>query len=160
MGKGKGKKQPHSPLADRGAHKAPRSAFVDRNEKTPRGRFPNYGGASPLWAFRIVDFGGPWSWDGIDRETLRHILEKLKSFETMQWREIEAAGSHFLTDRSRLSKEARDRLVEIEQDDTDSLFSLRLTARRRIIGIRDGGTLKILWWDPEHQVAPSTLSHT
>lgn len=54
-----------------------------------------------------------------------------------------------------LAKRARDRLVEISQDDAAEYFSLRVNSAARVWGIRDAHTLRILWWDPNHEVCPS-----
>ena len=35
------------------------------------------------------------------------------------------------------------------------LFSVRLTGRIRLWGLRDVSILRVLWWDPEHTVCPS-----
>ena len=75
----------------------------------------------------------------------------------MTWAEImQAAGgrargtnSHFVQ-VERLTRQAKDRLAEIHQDDVSELFSLRLTATVRIYGIRDRRALKLLWYDPYH----------
>ncbi len=77
----------------------------------------------------------------------------------MRWHDIERSGSHFI-DVSALTKTARDRLAELGQDDEDELFSIRLTGRERVFGIRDRWIFKILWWDPDHQVCPSYKKHT
>ncbi len=55
---------------------------------------------------------------------------------------------------AKLSAEARQRLVELRQDDVDELFSLRMTGRRRVWGFREANVLRFLWWDPDHQVCP------
>lgn len=77
----------------------------------------------------------------------------------MTWHAITETGSHFI-ETSALSKPARNRLMEIQQDDVDQVYSLRVTGRRRIFGIRDGGVLRILWWDPDHDVCPAAKKHT
>lgn len=126
----------------------------------PRGGAPDYEGQFPLWAFRVVDLGGPWCWSALGSDSLRDVLQRMKEMETMTWHAItEQTGSHSI-EVTRLSKDARDRLVDIQQDDVDQVYSLRVTGRRRIFGIRDGGVLRILWWDPEHQVCPAPKKHT
>lgn len=158
---GKSRKQPGSAGADRGAERAPRSAFAKGNERRPRGPAPGPGAAPPLWAYRIVDLGGPWCWSRLDGAGLREVLQRLKELESMTWAAIESGtGSHFIDDLTKLCRRARERLVEIRQDDAATLFSLRLTGRRRIWGIRDAHVLRILWWDPEHEVYPSAKKHT
>jgi hypothetical protein len=98
--------------------------------------------------------------DRLDGATLLWVLGKLGNFETMTWAEIEAAGSHLVRNDSGLSKAARDRLAEIELDEADTLFSLRLGGQPRIWGIRMGGVLKVMWWDPKHEVYPAPKKHT
>lgn len=152
-------KRPSSPFADRGSQKAPRSAHAEGNRKVPRGYSPDYSGEYPLWAFRIVDLGGPWCWSALGGDALREVLQRMRELETMTWHAISETGSHFI-DVVRLSAAARDRLMEIQQDDVDQVYSVRVTGRRRIIGIRDGGVLRVLWWDPSHEVCPAPRRHT
>ena len=78
----------------------------------------------------------------------------------MTWQEILESRQHHPIEINRLCPAAQRRLAEISQDDIDDLISLRLGGRERIWGIRDGATLKLLWWDPDHQVCPATLKHT
>jgi hypothetical protein len=152
-------KRPSSVAEDRGGSKSPRSSFVGRGAKQPRGAVPGYEGQFPLWAFRIVDLGGPWCWSVLSGDALREVLQRMKEIETMTWHAVTETGSHSI-DVSALSKPARDRLMEIHQDDVDQVYSLRVTGRRRIVGIRDGGVLRILWWDPEHEICPAPKKHT
>jgi hypothetical protein len=87
------------------------------------------------------------------------VLTRLGRFESMTWREIDGpTGSHGVAFQS-LIRNAQ-RLIEIEQDDAAEYFSLRINGPARVWGIRDGHTLKILWWDPEHEICPSKLKHT
>ena len=59
-----------------------------------------------------------------------------------------------------LPGENQRRLREIGQHDVDRLISLRVSSRERIFGILDKAVLRLLWWDPEHQVYPSPQKHT
>lgn len=113
------------------------------------------------WRVGSVDFDGAWGWATVGiRDFFRDILPKLHDFESMTWAQIEGPKkSHFIrTDK--LCKAARDRLVELELDDVGELFSLRITGRKRIWGMRTGKRLNLLWWDPEHQVCPSPKKRT
>ena len=159
MGERKKPRLPSSPYADRGGHKAPRSAFGEEKRRSPRGAAPDYEGQFPLWAFRVVDLGGPWCWSALDGRALAEVLQRMRELESMTWHAITETGSHFI-DTSALSKPARNRLMKIQQDDVDQVYSLRVTGRRRIFGLRDGGVLRILWWDPEHDVCPAPKKHT
>ena len=105
------------------------------------------------WHFRHVDHDGAFGWQLCDRSTLVDtIMSRVQSFETMTWRELRA--QKILHDHSvdTLSKDARERLREIRQDDVEDVCSLHIDKRRRIWGIQDRLYFKVLWWDPDHQV--------
>ena len=111
------------------------------------------------WRFSIMDRGGPFSFEGVKAKVWKRILEKLRQWDSMTWGEIEGPENHAIS-VEQLSPQARNRLMEINQDDIDEVFSLRLTGRERLIGIRDRHVLRVLWWDPEHGVCPSSKKHT
>lgn len=113
----------------------------------------------PSWRFSTVDKAGPFAWPkGTPEEG--HIVNKLHSFDSMIWAEIQGSQHHFLSPSS-LSKEATNRLEEIERDDeVDNLFSFHLQGKPRIICIRHSDLALLLWYDPNHEVAPSTKKHT
>jgi hypothetical protein len=123
---------------------------------------PDSSGQGPAWKFALFDPEGPFG-DGHDKlarsNVIDEILPRLRDFESMSWTEIMQGGSHSISFYN-LCKEARNRLEARSLDDNDEVFSLRLTGRKRIIGIRQNHCLQILWWDPEHQVCPATLRHT
>ena len=111
------------------------------------------------WHFRVIDKDGPFGWRNIDRETIWCVIGKLAAFETMTWGEVLGPRNHEIP-RSELCPMARVRLGQIKQNDIDQLVSLHLDGKRIIWGIRDRRYMKILWWDPEHQVCPSAKKHT
>jgi hypothetical protein len=112
------------------------------------------------WRCNRLDWDGPWSWRGVQIIlALSDIVPKLHDFESMNWGDIEGkTGSHFVK-VSDLCNEARDRLTTMDED-ADSLFSLRLTNKMRIWGIRDLAIFRLIWWDPEHSVCPSLKKNT
>ncbi len=77
----------------------------------------------------------------------------------MAWKEIEGKVHHAIP-IANLSKDAIERLKSINQDDIDEVFSFHFGGKERIIGLRDRGIVKLLWWDSEHQVCPSQKKHT
>lgn len=114
----------------------------------------------PRWLFQLLDLEGPFGWHRASAQQMRSlILEHIRSLETTTWADHGKRGSHLLPVES-LCKEAQERLVELGQDDIDEVYSLRFGGQKRIIGIRDNDALKVLWWDPEHQVCPSPKRHT
>ena len=88
------------------------------------------------------------------------LFPKIKSFESMTWKDIEKAthgdgrsNSHSVS-VSRLSKEAQQRLSELKLDDYEELFSLRLEGKIRMYGVRQFSYLQIIWFDLNHTVIP------
>jgi hypothetical protein len=132
----------------------------DHDVRKPRSVPSDPGARTPLWAFRIVDLDGPWSWGAMKGAALGEVLQRLGSYETMTWREIDGPSGSHAVDVASLSRAARDRLVAIEQDDVHQCFSLRINGPARVWGIRDEHVLRVLWWDPRHEVCPSKKKHT
>jgi hypothetical protein len=146
----------------RTSRKRPRARVLPTARKEPRtspGRDPAlHDRETIVWRFSVVDQGGDWGWRSLAaRFWWSEVLPKLQAFESMTWAEIMAAAggrsrgtnSHPV-DVARLSRRAKARLAEIQQEDVSELFSLRLTATTRIYGIRDRRALKLLWYDPHH----------
>ena len=116
---------------------------------------------TPVWVFSVLDEDGPWGKTKLeDGAVWREILPKIRSYETMTWGQIDAdrTHNHFIQYDS-LIKDARDRFDELDLD-VDQLFRFRFTGEQRLWGIREREIFKILWWDPHHEVCPSTLKHT
>ena len=108
----------------------------------------------PSWRFSTVDKHGAFAWPKGQEEEL-NILSKLHNFDSMKWNEIEGNDHHYLSPE-KLSKVAKNRLVEIHKDDlVDLLFSFHLNGLSRIICIREKNVGNLLWYDPNHEVCPS-----
>ena len=118
----------------------------------------------PAWSVGFADPEGPWGFKKLDcKSWWDDIYTKLCNFETMTWQEIfDVSGGRSRGNNnheipvSDLAPLARRRLKELHRDDIDILFSLRLTGRKRIWGILEGTVLRILWYDPKHQVCPTS----
>jgi hypothetical protein len=145
----KGKKIPVAGVPVRNLKREPRLA-IDAD---------NAAKGTPIWRFGLIDLNGPWHWN-LDAATMHAIRDKLVSFESMTWSEIESKRHHFLSAEG-LSSGAKKRLAEIRQDDAaDLLFSFACSAVERLVGIRTGREFRILWWDSKHDVYPSTKRNT
>ncbi|MBS1812786.1 MAG: hypothetical protein JST84_31760 [Acidobacteria bacterium] len=118
--------------------------------------------ARPAWRLSLLQLVDPWGWHTLDQAKLIEIQGKLSGFETMTWNEIlvVAKKQHHSIPVSDLTKKAQGRLQDIKQDDVDELISLRLQGKERVWGIREEQVLKLLWWDPEHEICPSLLKNT
>lgn len=118
---------------------------------------------TPVWQVCLIDDKSDWGWSKIGQERwVTKILPKLKDFERMTWSEIERQNggkTHGTNSHSipcdRIIKKAQDRLSEMNMDDLDEIFSLRLEGKIRIFGKRIGRVLQIIWFDFEHEICPS-----
>jgi len=88
---------------------------------------------------------------------MRSVIAHLKSLETMTWRDIlvVAKKQNHHCNVSDLAKRARQNIEEDWQG-ADRVLSIRVTNTKRVWGIIDQGIFHLIWWDPEHEVMPST----
>ena len=124
----------------------------------------SYNQKSPVWQFSLIDKDGPFGWQGLaGNRWWEKILPSLQSREQMTWQQIlsESGGksngngtnNHPITIEN-LSPGARKRLKDLGIKDVYELFSLRVTGKERIFGIRQDNVLKVLWYDDDHKVCP------
>lgn len=135
-----------------GIKKRPKVAETPKPQKAPKWcDEPHINGDGPLsWKFSQCDRDGPFSWRELDGETAHRVMSCLAEFEAKSWTDLEKTGSHPI-ECYKLEKPARDRLVDIEHDDLDSLMSFRISGSCRVWCIQDGSIMRVLWWDPEHE---------
>jgi hypothetical protein len=137
-------------------------ASIHRQAKAPRrADQPNVQGQSFRWRVDDIDWKGPWGWmHATCEDLLTYIVPRLHNLESMTWGQVDGAtGSHFV-DVIAIKEEAQSRLIELGKDEQAQLFSVRITGEKRLWGIRDGAILRVLWWDPEHEICPSSKKHT
>lgn len=106
-----------------------------------------------------VGEGAPWSWRAISVPALLEVRQRLADLENLEIGRLHETRSHAVK-LHQLSSAARRRLQELQLDDIDSLYSLRIGGRLRVWAIQDRNFFELLWWDPEHEVYPSTLRNT
>lgn len=144
------------------SNKRPARGFEPSSEKIPRTRaaIDQIKDLPVAWHIKCLDREGRWCWKNIDTETFWSVIQsKLGNFETMKWSDILGPRHHEIP-KTKLIPEAQRRLEEISQDDVDILVSLHLDGKKIIWGIRENNILKILWWDPKHEICPSPKKHT
>lgn len=121
---------------------------------------------NPIWAFQRCDLEHErWSIKNCG-DFYGEILDKLISFEGLTWAQIlsysggrrNGTNNHF-EDVSILSSEAQKRLEKLHIY-VDQILSLRLTGTLRIYGIMENGVFNVLWYDPLHEICPSTKRHS
>ena len=121
---------------------------------------PQFQGGVLAWRFNAVDKGGPFAWSKLTcPKTYKKVLEKLISFEAMTESDMKAAGCHPI-ELTNVCSDAQKRLVEIGLDDLDSLYSFRISGKVRVLAVTRKHYIRILWYDPEHQVCPAPKKHT
>jgi hypothetical protein len=146
-------------MSGKNRHKIPKAVESPVESKTPKaGEFPT-DRLHPEFRAEQLDRGGPWGWDKFDPLQIQEVLQKIFDSQRLTWQELRNNGSHFVNTES-LCSDAQKRLIQIQKEDLDQLFSLRLTGRKRIWGIKERNILWLLWWDPDHEVCPSHKKHT
>jgi hypothetical protein len=102
------------------------------------------------WQLGVFDWEGPWGECTLkDCNVISLIAEQIGPFESMAWSELPKKQHHAIS-CEKLNKIAQRRLIDIQQDDVDEIFSLRLQGQHRVYGIRDGSILKVIWYDRDH----------
>ena len=115
----------------------------------------------PKWSFIKCDMQHE-KW-GIfnNTEHLGHMLARFKEWERVTWENIltTTSGRKYNTQSHPmqvdiLDKEVAKRLIELNLDSYDVLYSLSITGRLRVWGImiEETGTFELLWIDPDHQI--------
>lgn len=152
-----GNKKKHKDKIPKYYH-TPSTAKIPRIQTDPASFFK----ANPAWRISNLEMVDPFGWHQIDSSTLESIRDRLKAFESMTWDEIliKAKKQNHQIKRNQICKSAQDRLMELGLADIDEVCSLRIDGEKRVFGILDRGILRLLWWDPQHQICPSHIRHT
>lgn len=99
-------------------------------QKQPRKQEPNFAEDRPVaWRFSQRDKHGPYP---LTDEHLREVLPKLIELESFSRSELYEQGSHPIAADGLRCKEAKKRLIELQHDDEDQLWSLRLAGTPRV----------------------------
>jgi hypothetical protein len=148
-----------------------RQALVDPDARPTGGRVPlkartfnpTNSTGTVVVRFGRFDVGGQWCLSKITPDAMQKLLARIRDIETMTITEAfnnrdEPGKDYPIAELP--SREARERLVELEYDDEDRISRLRVTSRGRLYGFRRDAQFYALWWDPEHEIYPSTKKHT
>jgi len=118
-------------------------------------------GETMILRFDMLDRDGLFAFD-LDRRDFQHreVFEKLIQYSNMTWNQItsqthDQKGKHHMLNANGLSGEARERVrAKHYEEYSDSIFSLALQNRLRVIGIRIGREFHVVWYDPNHEFYP------
>jgi hypothetical protein len=138
-------------------NKKPKASLIPPRDKLPK-TAPSEGfyHLRPAWRVARMEIVDPYGWHKIPADKLHEIRNKLGGLEGQTWGDIitKSQNNHHFMAVTKICGAARDRLNALHLDDTDALFSLRLSGPERIWGILDNGILLVLWWDPFHTIYP------
>lgn len=104
-----------------------------------------------------------FGWHRINATRLANLQQRLRGYECRTWKEIlhppkKHPPDHFTPVES-ICRDAQKLLDASGLGDTDELVSLRIGGKGRLWGImQTGGTLLVLWWDPDHLVYPMNIA--
>ena len=119
-------------------------------------------GDKQIWVFDSVDRDGYFSFTPSRADMdCEDLLDKIIHFSMRTWGDIRRdkhdnnkSKHHFLSFDS-LSDLARERINKLQLSEFhESIFSMRLNNLCRIIGLRDGSSFVVKWFDPRHEFAP------
>jgi hypothetical protein len=113
-----------------------------------------------VWRMSLLDFDGHWGWRKVEAAKLFEIIEKMCGHEKSVATTTFSGGGNKQVPVERLASAAQARLRQLNLDDLDELWELRLTNKERVWGRRVRHLFYPIWWDPDHEVCPSPLKNT
>lgn len=143
-------------------NKKPKITVVPNAGKRPKilNAPPPFRGGHIAWRFSGVDKNGPFSWAALeDPAEYKAVIESLSDMEPMNEAELGKNGCHFIPVKD-ISKDAKNRLIELQLDDLDELYSFRVMGAVRVFGIHRTHYMRVLWYDPKHGVCPAPKKNT
>ena len=111
------------------------------------------------WRFELISREPCYGWDTLPADDHKLLNEHLAQFESMTIGQLfnnsgrpckTYTNPHDIPDGL-----ARKRFLE-QYDDQDEIHRLRCGGIKRIYGFRQGNIFMILWWDPRHEIWPSS----
>lgn len=114
-----------------------------------------------VWSFDKTDRNDHFRFC-CDRDDMQHdqLLSHIMEYSKRTWASIKLdthdkgnKSKHHFLDYDELSACAKARVAAMHIE--DDIYSLALTNKLRIIGIRDGRVFRAIWFDPEHEFCPS-----
>lgn len=144
-------------------NKIPKSAYTSSNHKIPvcTVTTENFHQRHPSWRFARSKQYDEFGWTSM-KNNLSYLISRLHDLETQTWSDIfKDRKKHHPIEVSKLIPEAQ-KLLTVNREDIDEVFSLHISAKERLFGIIEPGVgvLDIIWWDPEHKICPSNKKHT
>jgi hypothetical protein len=140
-------------------YKTHRAAYTPSDNKSPRVAEAPSEHSRPEFKTEQMDMEGHWGCGHLQGLQIQKVLQRIFECQKLTWQELQQTKSH-LVNVADLVPEAQKRLDKIKKDDLDQLYSLRLSGRERIWGIKEGNIFWLFCWDPGHEVCLSHKKHT
>lgn len=151
-----GKRQQKTPK-----RKTPVISQVVSATKTPSFLGPlNIDNRHIAWRFSKADLSGPYTCAGFSHVDFQQLWNRLRYFEQMNVAQMRDAGSYHPKPVADMSRRDRDRLMQLQLDDVEELYSFAIDGPCRMWCIKYENIFLILWWDRNHEVSPVAKSHT
>lgn len=131
-----------------------------RKRPVPGAHVEPDGNACLVFGLRLIDHDGPFAWSGLSPAEVEKIRNRCRDWESMRLGELSNVSGNKPIPAGSFSADAKKRWKEIELDDYDGLWELRLGGKPRVWGVLKHNIFYLVWWDPEHQVCPANLRHT
>jgi hypothetical protein len=112
-----------------------------------------------VWGLDYLDMEGEWGWVHCQANSIPQILKFMRNLERCVHTDVFGARHKFIK-LDAICPAAQKRLTEIELDDLDGIWELRVSGQKRIWGHRVEHVFYPIWWDPLHTVCPSNKKHT
>lgn len=142
--------------------KQPATTVKPSGEKrpVPGPPVPEVENATIVFRLSLMDHGGRWSFSNLPEAEIRQIAAFAKNIESLKPGELlNVAGTKPIPWDSMIP-DAQKRAQEIELDQFDGLFELRLGNRPRLFGLLDQHCFYPVWWDPDHEICSSQKRNT
>jgi hypothetical protein len=136
--------------------------FTPHPQKQPKTE-PSFDPEKELvqWTFEVFDHNLDWRKDKSVHAGFCEIGDQLKSYSQRTWGEIRLSHKRdHPIPCDQLCPRAQGRLRDLKLDDIDELWRFRFSNTRRLWGIKDGRLMKVVWWDPDHEVYPTQPHNT
>lgn len=121
---------------------------------------PTLEGRHLCWRFSSADIDGPFSCGQFTYEDFTQFWHRLRAFEGKSVSDLRKAQSFHGVPCTNISRKAKTRLEEINQDDLDIIYSFHIMSRCRLWCMKHENILSVLWWDRNHEVYLVLKKHT
>lgn len=84
------------------------------------------------------------------------VIEAITKLEGKTWQQaaVECNLCSYSRDNNKMIREAN---IALEKHRVEEVWRFDSGRKKRVFGLRSGAKFKILWWDPNHEIWPTTV---